>query len=155
MNQIDVLRASASMPYVSRIVEYQGMKLLDGGCTDSIPVEQFRKMGYERNVVILTQHRDYVKKPQNPRMAELRYHKYPEFARALKERHLVYNQSLKEIHRLEEAGEVFVIQPSEKLNISRMETDLDVIQSVYEQGMMEARVRMKALKEWMAEGKEE
>ena len=155
MNQIDVLRASASMPYVSKIVEYQGMKLLDGGCTDSIPVEQFRKMGYERNVVILTQHRDYIKKPQNPRMAELRYHKYPEFARALKERHLVYNKSLKEIHRLEEAGEVFVIQPSEKLNISRMETDLDVIQSVYEQGMMEARVRMKALKEWMAEGKEE
>lgn len=48
-----------------------------------------------------------------------------------------------------------MIQPSEKLNISRMETDLDVIQSVYEQGMMEARVRMKALKEWMAEGKEE
>ena len=70
MNQIDVLRASASMPYVSKIVEYQGMKLLDGGCTDSIPVEQFRKMGYERNVVILTQLRDYIKKPQNPRVAE-------------------------------------------------------------------------------------
>ena len=83
-------------------------------------------------------------------MAELRYHKYPEFAEALKERHSVYNQSLKEIHRLEEAGEVFVIQPSEKLEISRMETDLDVI---HERGMMDARVRMKALKEWMEEAK--
>ena len=151
MNQIDVLRASASMPYVSKLVEYQGMKLLDGGCTDSIPVEAFRRMGFEKNVVVLTQHKGYVKKPQNAKVAELRYHKYPEFAEALKERHNVYNQSLKEIHRLEEAGEVFVIQPSQKLNISRMETDLDVIQSVYEQGMMDARVRMKALKEWMDE----
>ena len=122
LNQIDVLRASASMPYVSKLV-------------------------------ILTQHKGYVKKPQNAKMAELRYHKYPEFAEALKERHSVYNQSLKEIHRLEEAGEVFVIQPSEKLEISRMETDLDVIQSVYERGMMDARVRMKALKEWMEEAK--
>ena len=119
LNQIDVLRASASMPYVSKLVDYQGMKLLDGGCTDSIPLEAFRRMGFEKNVVILTQHKGYVKKPQNAKMAELRYHKYPEFAEALKERHSVYNQSLKEIHRLEEAGEVFVIQPSEKLEISR------------------------------------
>lgn len=141
------------MPYVSKLVDYQGMKLLDGGCTDSIPLEAFRRMGFEKNVVILTQHKGYVKKPQNAKMAELRYHKYPEFAEALKERHSVYNQSLKEIHRLEEAGEVFVIQPSEKLEISRMETDLDVIQSVYERGMMDARVRMKALKEWMEEAK--
>ena len=135
LNQIDVLRASASMPYVSKLVDYQGMKLLDGGCTDSIPLEAFRRMGFEKNVVILTQHKGYVKKPQNAKMAELRYHKYPEFAEALKE-----------------AG-VFVIQPSEKLEISRMETDLDVIQSVYERGMMDARVRMKALKEWMEEAK--
>lgn len=76
LNQIDVLRASASMPYVSKLVDYQGMKLLDGGCTDSIPLEAFRRMGFEKNVVILTQHKGYVKKPQNAKMAELRYHKY-------------------------------------------------------------------------------
>ena len=97
LNQIDVLRASASMPYVSKLVDYQGMKLLDGGCTDSIPLEAFRRMGFEKNVVILTQHKGYVKKPQNAKMAELRYHKYPEFAEALKERHSVYNQSLKPV----------------------------------------------------------
>ena len=73
LNQIDVLRASASMPYVSKLVDYQGMKLLDGGCTDSIPLEAFRRMGFEKNVVILTQHKGYVKKPQNAKMAELRY----------------------------------------------------------------------------------
>ena len=53
-NQIDVIRASASLPYVSRLVKTEGMKLLDGGCTDSIPLMKFREMGFTKNVVILT-----------------------------------------------------------------------------------------------------
>ena len=41
VKEIDYLRASASMPYVSRIVEKDGMKLLDGGCADTVPVRAF------------------------------------------------------------------------------------------------------------------
>ena len=59
------MRASASMPYVSKIVDYNGMKLLDGGCADSIPVEAFYKMGYERLVVVLTREAGFAKKPEN------------------------------------------------------------------------------------------
>lgn len=149
LTQIDVMRASASMPYVSKIVEYNGMKLLDGGCADSIPVEAFRKMGYDRIVVVLTREDGYVKKPENIKMAEIRYHKYPKFVHALQKRHEVYNHSLDTIREMEDNGEIFVIRPDKKPEISRMESDLNVIQQVYDMGSKDARVRMKALKDWM------
>lgn len=151
MGQIDAMRASASMPYVSKIVEFDGKKLLDGGCADSIPVEAFRQMGYDRIVVVLTRENGYVKKPENTKLAEIRYRRYPEFVKTLQNRHLVYNHSLEEIHRLEKTGDVFVIQPDQKLDISRMESDLEVIQQTYDLGAKDARIRMNALKEWMSE----
>ena len=149
LSQIDAMRASASMPYVSRIVDYKGMKLLDGGCADSIPVEAFYKMGYERLVVVLTREAGFAKKPENAKMAEIRYHKYPEFVQALQNRHVVYNHSLEVLKEMERAGQAFVIQPDKKLDISRMENDIEVIQQVYDLGGKDARIRMKALKDWM------
>lgn len=149
MTQIDAMRASASMPYVSKIVNYKEMKLLDGGCADSIPVEAFKRMGYDRIVVVLTREAGFVKKPENTKIAEIRYHKYPEFVHTLQNRHNVYNHSLDVIKELERKGEVFVIQPDKKLDISRMENNLDVIQQVYDMGEKDAHIRMKALKDWM------
>lgn len=149
LSQVDAMRASASMPYVSKIVDYNGMKLLDGGCADSIPVEAFYKMGYERLVVVLTREAGFAKKPENAKMAEIRYHKYPEFVQALQNRHVVYNHSLEVLKEMERAGKAFVIQPDKKLDISRMENDIEVIQQVYDLGGKDARIRMKALKDWM------
>ena len=149
LSQVDAMRASASMPYVSKIVDYNGMKLLDGGCADSIPVEAFYKMGYERLVVVLTREAGFAKKPENVKMAEIRYHKYPEFVQALQNRHVVYNHSLEVLKEMERAGQAFVIQPDKKLDISRMENDIEVIQQVYDLGGKDARIRMKALKDWM------
>ena len=149
LSQIDAMRASASMPYVSRIVDYKGMKLLDGGCADSIPVEAFKKMGYDRLVVVLTREAGFVKKPENVKMAELRYHKYPEFVHTLQNRHVVYNHSLEVLKKMEKAGETFVIQPDKKLDISRMESNVEVIRQTYDLGGKDARIRMKALKAWM------
>lgn len=149
MNQIDVMRASASMPYVSKTVEYNGMKLLDGGCADSVPVQKFRQMGYDRTVVVLTREDGYQKKPQNAAVAELRYHKYPNFVNALKTRHEEYNRTLKEINKLEKAGEIFVIRPSEKLTIGRMENDINEIQKVYDIGRKDAEKQVEKLKIWL------
>ena len=100
-NQIDAMRASASMPYVSKIVDYKGKKVArTAGCADSIPVKEFQKMGYERNVVVLTREDGYEKKPQNARMADASVPAViPGSWKPLKNRHRVYNQTLKEIHR--------------------------------------------------------
>lgn len=152
LNEVDIMRASASMPFVSRIVHFRGMKLLDGGCADSIPVKAFRRMGYRRNVVVLTRHDGYVKKPENPRLARSVYYRYPKFVKTLCRRHIVYNRTIEEIHRLEKEGDTFVIRPSMELTIGRMEKDPEMIRQVYEIGRKDAENIMADLKKWLASG---
>lgn len=146
--QIERIRASASLPFVSRIVKTDGMKLLDGGCTDSIPVKAFLRMGYTRNVVVLTRHQGYRKKPERTALAPLVYRRYPRFVRALRRRHLVYNRTLDEIARLEQSGRIFVIRPSVPLTIGRMEADPEALKRVYEIGVRDAKRRMAELTAW-------
>lgn len=151
--QIDYLRASSSLPYASKIVELDGRKLLDGGCTDSIPVKAFREMGYTRSVVVLTRQKGYVKEPERMKLAKIWYRKYPNFVKALENRHLVYNACVKEIERLEKAGEIFVIRPSRTLEIGRMEMDPAKLQSVYEIGRRDSLLRLKDMELWLKDGK--
>lgn len=132
--QIDFLRASASLPYFSHIVEINGKKYLDGGCTDSIPVEAFLNMGYEKNVVVLTREDTYRKKPEAPLLTKLWYRKFPEFTNALLNRHISYNQTVEKILKLEKEGKIFVIRPKQSLNIGRMEKDPENVQRVYDIG---------------------
>lgn len=148
--QIEPFRASASLPYVSRLVRTDGKKLLDGGCTDSIPVRAFMKMGFRRNVVVLTRHREYEKKPEHRIMADLFYWRYPKFARALKRRHLVYNKTLRFIERAEAAGRAFVIRPECELPIGRSEHDPEKLQAVYDMGRRDAEACLDRLSGWLA-----
>ncbi len=148
--QIDYLRASASLPYFSRIVELDGKKYLDGGITDSIPVEAFRRMGYQRNVLVLTRDAAYRKKPELRFLPKMLYSKYPKFADVLRNRHIAYNRTIKKILKLEDAGKVFVIRPDEPLNIGRMEKDAKNVKRVYETGYADAIKQMEALKKWLS-----
>ena len=146
---IDILRASASMPYVSRIVEINGKKYLDGGSTDSIPVEAFQKMGYEKNVVVLTRDISYRKKPELAGLAKLMYRKYPAFARVQAERYLHYNRQIAYIRQQEEDGTVFVIRPSAVLDVGRMERDTEKVKGIYNLGRQDALCALDALRNWM------
>ncbi len=153
--QIDCMRASASLPYVSKIVEADGKKLLDGGCADSIPVRAFMDMGFKRNVVVLTREKGYVKKESRSAMARRFFRKYPEFAKALENRPKVYNEELKEIERLEAAGKIFVIRPSKALTIGRMSHNGDEIIGTYENGYQDAKGCMESLVSWLETGLED
>lgn len=149
--EIDLLRASASLPYLSKMVEANGRKLLDGGCTDSIPVRAFLEMGFLKSVVVLTRDENYVKKAENPRLAKIFYHKYPKFVKVLKERYIRYNKTRASIARLEKAGKIFVIRPSEELNIGRMEHDPEEIQRIYDIGVKDAQAALQDMKQWLLE----
>jgi predicted patatin/cPLA2 family phospholipase len=151
LKEVDLMRASASMPFVSKIVEFGGKKLLDGGCSDSIPVRAFQKMGYKRNVVVLTRNEGYVKGPMNAKMIRAFYHKYPEFVKALEHRHEAYNASVRDIEAMAKKGEIFLIRPSVELNISRMESDVSKLQIAYYIGHKDALARMDDLKKWLAQ----
>ena len=134
---------------MSHTVEYEGKKMLDGGCTDSIPLRSMLKLGYKRNVVVLTRDIHYVKKPEHSSAARVFYRRYPRFVAALKRRHITYNKTVRWIRKLELEGKVFVIRPSRKLTISRTSSDPDELQRVYDLGRADAHRQMEDMKRFL------
>lgn len=147
--QIEYLRASASLPYFSRIVELDGHKYLDGGCSDSIPLEAFRRMGYGRSVVILTRDAAYRKSPELRALPGLVYRRYPAFAEALLTRHIMYNRQTEYVEACMQDGSAFVIRPSKPLEIGRLEKDPEKVQQVYDQGRADAESALCDLLAWL------
>ena len=148
-DQMEVLRASASMPLVSKPVYLDGVPYLDGGIADSIPYEKMMKMGYDRIIVVLTRDFSYRKKSSSKLPAELRYHKYPEFCQTLEHRYESYNASVAHLRWLEKQGKVFVIRPSAPIGIKRIEKDADKLQEVYELGLHDGQHSIHALQEYL------
>jgi predicted patatin/cPLA2 family phospholipase len=137
------IRASASMPLVSQIVEIDGGKYLDGALADSIPLQFFESIGYDRNIVILTRPLGYQKKRDSlfPLM-KLVYRKYPRLVEAMATRHTQYRATLDYICDREQAGELLVIRPPEKLPIGRTENNPEKLRQVYEIGRQTAKARI-------------
>ena len=134
------MRASASMPLVSRTVEIEGKKYLDGGTGDSIPIKFMEDKGFDHILVIETQPRDYVKKKQGYMAAfKMRYKDYPNYLAAVENRYLMYNEEKRYIRQKEEKGEILVIRPMEPLNINPMEKKKSELKRVYRLGRREAK----------------
>lgn len=148
----DVLyvRASASLPLLSRPVEINGKKYLDGGVSDSIPIQKFREMGYKKNIVVLTQCKEY-RKGKNNLLPLIRktYKRYPAFVQAVANRHIHYNRTLDELSLLEKKGEIFIICPSSPVEISRLEKNEAKLKALYQQGYEDAKNQFKALQEFI------
>lgn len=146
----DWIRASASMPLVSRTVEIEGQKLLDGGIADSIPVRFFEQKGFDKTVVILTRPHDYRKK-KNPLIPimRLKYRKYPKLVKTMENRHRVYNDTLEYIEKKEKSGEIFVIRPPEPLKVGKIERDPKKLLEAYNTGRKEAEKSLEKLKEFL------
>ena len=146
-DELEWLRASASMPLASKVVEVGGRKLLDGGVADSIPLEYFERIGYDRNVVILTQPQGFVKEPNKlmPLM-KIGLRKYPNMIKALATRHLMYNRELKYVREAEREGRCLVIRPEEKIPIGHISHDPDEMRHVYEIGRALGERNLKDIK---------
>jgi len=149
-NDLDWIRASASMPLVSRIVEADGMLLLDGGISDSIPLKYYQSIGYEKNLVILTRPQNYVKGPNKlmPLM-NLRLRRFPNFLKTMANRHNDYNEAIRYIRKEEQKGTTFVLCPDEELPISRVEHDPERIQNVYNIGREVAYRNLEKIKDFL------
>ena len=151
-SELEWIRASASMPIFARIVEADGRKLLDGGIADSLPLRFMEKQGYEKNVVILTQPRDYVK-PKNKAVPLLKlvYRKYPNLIKACADRHIMYNKELKYIRKAESDGRALVIAPPEKLPVGHIEHDSNILQEVYRIGRMTGMENLDSIRNFIEE----
>lgn len=144
---LDWFRASASMPLLSNIVEVDGYKLLDGGIADSIPIEWFRSIGYKRNIIILTRDKSYRKKKNKMiPLFHVMLRRYPEVAKAMKNRHLMYNRELRMAAALEKAGKALVIRPSKPITISRTENDPEKLEEVYQLGRKDGMANLEKMR---------
>ena len=148
--ELEWMRASASMPMVSRPVSVSGYELLDGGVSNSIPLEFMEHIGYNRNVVILTRDISYRKSPMPALpISKILLKKHPAIYTAMKKRHIMYNAQLKYIEQKESAGEILVIRPTHPLGISRTEHDTDKLEQVYKTGRQTATDVLPALKDFL------
>ena len=148
--ELEWMRASASMPLVSRIVEINGQKLLDGGIADSIPLKFMQEQGYEKNIVVLTQPRSYTK-GENKMLPLIKrsLKKYPKLVEACAKRHEIYNQTLEYIRTQEQLGNVLVIAPKEILPVGRIEHDPQKLKKVHELGEKAALEMLDTIKDFL------
>ena len=149
----EYMRASASMPLVSNIVELNGRKYLDGALTDSIPLQFFESIGYDRNIVILTQPENYIKKHSKASMLmKIVYRKYPALLKVISERHIMYNQQIKYIEEQARKENILLLRPEEKLPVKRICHNAELLQKTYDIGYDYALKNMDKIKEFLKNG---
>lgn len=136
---IDMIRASASLPLVSRNVKIGEKLYLDGGISDAIPLQKSVLDGNRKNIVVLTKEEGFVRKPaEHLGLIKLRYFKYPKVYELMEKRHINYNRTLDYIERQRENGQAFVIRPKHKSSVGRIEKDKEKLTALYREGYRDA-----------------
>lgn len=149
---ISAIRASSSLPVISRMVEVNGKQYLDGGVTDSIPIKKSIEDGNVKNVVILTRDRTYRKPPSGiMRLIKAKYKKYPMLVRSIEIRHIRYNHAIELVEQERKAGRAYVIQPEKPVGIGRLEKNKEKLTALYNQGYSDGRKHYKALMNFLKE----
>lgn len=131
---LSIVRASSSLPYVSKIVEVDGVPMLDGGIIDSIPVMRAMEKGFEKNVVVLTRNKGYRSTEKDRKIPAFVYKNYPRLRVVLSKRVKAYNDQLDMIDELEAKGDIICIRPEKPLEVGRIEKDVQKLERLYEEG---------------------
>lgn len=131
---MSIVRASSSLPFLTKITYVDGVPMLDGGIADSIPVAYAMQQGYEKMVVVLTRNKGYRKKDSKMHLSKVFYRKYPQLQRTLSERNAVYNRTMDLIEKLEAEGRIIVIRPERPVEVGRMEKDTGKLSALYQEG---------------------
>lgn len=137
-NQIEVLRASSAMPFLTNIVEIDNHYYLDGAICDSIPIVKALSLKYDKIIVILTREKGYTKKPFNKGEVigiKAKYKKYPNFINAMLNRYKQYNKSLEIIDKLNDENKIFAFYPSESVDISLNKVNEKELDRIYNIGI--------------------
>lgn len=151
-NDLEILRATSAIPVVSKPVTINNSKYLDGAMSDSIPVLKMKEMGCDKIVVILTRPLGYRKEAfDDKKLHKIRkkYKKFPRFINAMENRYKMYNETLDKILELEKNNEIFVIRPSNQINLKVLERNSDKLQEVYDLGIKDANNKIDKLKKYL------
>jgi predicted patatin/cPLA2 family phospholipase len=146
---LTIIRASSSLPFLAPVVEYQSKHLLDGGISDSIPIEKAEKDGFAKNVVVLTRNKGYFKKPSKFNfLLKRKYPQYPNLQKTLMNRYKQYNSLVETLEEKEAKGEIIIIQPQQPLKVGRIEKDPKKLENLYWQGYEDAKQKYANILEW-------
>lgn len=146
------VRASSSLPLVSRPVYINHIPYLDGGISDGIPITRSIEDGNQKNIVIMTKDSDYIRKPTEMLgLYKIRYALYPNITQQMKTRHTRYNKTLEDLKNYQDLGQAFIIRPSKKLKISRTEKNADKLKELYQLGWQDAEDCYKDLIQYLKE----
>ena len=147
--QMETLRATSALPFISEIIEVGDKKYLDGGISNSIPIDFFEKQDFDKVIVILTRPITYRKEKTTGIQYKLFYKKYPKLVEKLENRYKEYNDTVDKIVELEKEGKLFVIRPSENITIKRLEKDVEKLQKVYDLGLKDGNSIIEDLKQYL------
>ena len=147
--QMETLRATSALPFISEIIEVGDKKYLDGGISNSIPVDFFEKQDFDKVIVILTRPITYRKEKTTGIQYKMFYKKYPKLVEKLENRYKEYNDTVDKIVELEKEGKLFVIRPSENITIKRLEKDVEKLQKVYDLGLKDGNNIIEELKQYL------
>ena len=147
--QMETLRATSALPFISEIIEVGDKKYLDGGISNSIPIDFFEKQDFDKVIVILTRPITYRKEKTTGIQYKLFYKKYPKLVEKLENRYKEYNDTVDKIVELEKEGKLFVIRPSENITIKRLEKDIEKLQKVYDLGLKDGNNIIEDLKQYL------
>jgi predicted patatin/cPLA2 family phospholipase len=138
--EITYMQASCSIPMFANIVEIDNYKLVDGGVSDSIPIEYALSQGYKKNIVVLTRDITYRKSKQKfTSVVKRKYKKYPNLVKAIEGRHFNYNKSLDLVNELSQSGDALVIRPKKPVKVSQVEKNVVKLTELYEEGYNDAK----------------
>ncbi len=151
-NDMEYLRASGSMPFVSNLVQINGNKYLDGAIGDPIPLKKALDLGYEKIIVVQTRPDGYIK-AKSLLPFGLLYKKYPEFVKAASKGYLKYNETLNLIRKYENDGKILALRPSEKIKMKRVEKDLRKLQAIYDVGVKDCNKNLEKIKKYIGQDK--
>ncbi|MCD8301708.1 MAG: patatin family protein [Prevotellaceae bacterium] len=150
-DELEWIRASGSLPIMTRPVKVGGRKMLDGGLTDSIPLKYFQQRGYGRCVVILTQPRNFLKRRTKLMpLFHMLMRRYPAVTRLMRQRHHMYNRQLKYIHEQEIMGNALLVNPETEISISRVSRKPRELTAAYNLGRAKGAEMLPRVKEFLA-----
>ncbi|TWT16087.1 patatin family protein [Planomicrobium sp. CPCC 101079] len=145
-----IVRASSSLPFMAKPVEFGGRLLMDGGVADPIPIRKALSDGVTKPIVILTRESGYRKKKSSfARVMPTLYRQFPGIVKSMEDRYLRYNETLAFVEKLEAEGEILIIRPANLYKINGFERDAEKLTHLYNQGYKDAEAAMEKVKNFI------
>jgi len=148
--QMDVVRASASLPFLSQPVAWNGEEYLDGGIVDNIPLDKCLSEGCDKLIVVLTRPKGYLKDDHLTLLSRLFYRRYPALQAAFRRRNADYRRRIEQLDRLEAEGKIVVLRPSTDLPVARLEHDPERLKALHQLGITDTRERWQTIEDYLA-----